>query len=239
MKTYIWSLPTRLFHWLLAISFTITFLLGGEEEFIGFHAALGVMIGGLIVFRLIQGVVGPRYARFADFPLSPNSVFTFLRSMRESKAVHPGHNPLASWVMLFIMLAALFSALSGIMIFAAREGGFLGLQIGQTFDSESIEEFHEIVVHLFLILVGFHLTGILADTIFHRENGTIFSIFTGYKSIKAIPVELSLFQKIYAFIWLTIPFLLFLFVLQSEPSSSQGADRERQGVENKETEDDD
>ncbi|MEI6434676.1 MAG: cytochrome b/b6 domain-containing protein [Bacteroidota bacterium] len=237
MKTYIWTLPTRLFHWALAISFTATFILGGEEKYLGIHAALGSLIGGLILFRIIQGFTGPRYARFSDFPVSPASLWTFITKMKKSKATHPGHNPLASVIMLFIMITALASAVSGMCIFASGETGIFGLNLMSGVDSEFFEEFHDVVVHLFLILVGIHLTGIVADTIFQRDNGTIFSIFTGYKRINATHVSLSLFQKIFSVLWFAIPIMMFFYVLLYQPLPTGEEDETEQLIENGEDKD--
>jgi cytochrome b len=217
MKTYIWTVPTRLFHWLLALSFAIAFLLGGEEDFLSIHAALGVFIGVLVIFRILQGLTGPRYARFRDFPVSPGSIRFFITNMRQSKALHPGHNPLAALVMLAIFCMALLSAISGMLLFAVSDSGFLGFRLNGAIDPEMLEEFHDVVVHLFLILVGIHLTGILADTLFHRENGTIWSIFTGYKRIQTVPASMNLFSKVFAMVWFGIALLAFFFVLVNQP----------------------
>ena len=48
MKTLIWALPTRLFHWLLAISFAFAYILGHFDDFIRFHFAFGALIGTLV-----------------------------------------------------------------------------------------------------------------------------------------------------------------------------------------------
>ena len=217
MKTYIWTLPTRLFHWLLAISFAAAYLSGGEEENLSLHAAFGSLIGTLVLFRIIQGFTGPRYARFRDFPVSPTSIRSFIGNMKLSKAAHPGHNPLASVIMLCIMVTALISALSGMLIFASGDTGIFGFRINPGFDKDVFGEFHEIVVNIFLILVGIHLTGILADTLFHRENGTICSIFTGYKNIEAQEARLTASQKIFSVLWFAIPLALFCWVFWYQP----------------------
>lgn len=217
MKTYIWTLPTRLFHWLLAISFASAYLLGGEENYLSLHAALGSLVGGLVLFRIIQGFTGPKYTRFSDFPISPSSIKTFIISMKQSKTTHPGHNPMASLVMLGIMITALVSAISGMSKLATGDSGFFGFRFSPGMDAEIFEEFHEIAVNVFLVLVCIHLAGIMADTLFHRENGTILSIFTGYKNVKATEASLSASQKIFSIFWIAIPLLMFFYVWQYQP----------------------
>jgi cytochrome b len=237
MKTYIWTLPTRIFHWLLAISFAAAYLLGGEENYLNVHAALGSMIGGLVLFRIIQGFAGPRYARFSDFPVSPVSIKSFIINMKQAKASHPGHNPLAASIMLGIIFTALISAISGMLIFASGGTGIFGIRLNPGFDPEFFEEIHEIAVNIFLFLVGIHLTGILVDTIFHSSNGTLFSIFTGYKKIQAENVLPSAFQKIFSVFWFTLPLLLFCYVLLYQPMPAEEKDQTEQVNESDEDED--
>ncbi len=217
MRTYIWTIPTRLFHWLLAVSFTAGYLLGGEEEYLSLHAALGSLIGGLVIFRIIQGFTGPKYARFSDFPVSIKSLLSFAGNIKHSKAIHPGHNPLAALIMLGIMITALLTALSGMMTFASGETGFLGFRFNPVMDPEIFEELHEVMANIFLVLVGIHLTGILADTLFHPANGTIFSIFTGYKKLTVQEAKLNRFNKLFSVFWFVLPLMLFIYVLRVQP----------------------
>jgi cytochrome b len=237
MRTYIWTLPTRLFHWLLAISFTVAFILGGEEKYLSLHAALGSLIGGLVFFRILQGFFGPKYARFRDFPVAVSSIISFVSNMRQSKAAHPGHNPLAALIMFAIIATALLSSLSGMLMFAAGDTGIFGWRINPGVSINAIEEVHDVVVHLFLILVGIHLTGILADTVFHGENGTIWSVFNGYKRIKAVPATPTPFQKWFALCWFGIPVFMFFYVLIYQPVPVGGKDKSEQVGETDENED--
>ena len=237
MKTYIWTFPTRVFHWLLAFSFTVAFLLGGEEEFLNLHSALGIFIGILVVFRVIQGFNGPKYTRFRDFPVSPASIRLFITNMKQSKAMHAGHNPLASLVMLSIFLMALLSAISGMLIFASGDTGIFGFRLSQVSDPEMVEELHDVVVHLFLILVGVHLTGIVADTLFHRENGTIWSIFSGYKRIQAAPAAQNSYQRVFSVMWFVIPVIVFFYVLRFQATPDGEKENTEKVSENDKDED--
>src|SRR3546814_7151584 len=62
----IWDLPTRLFHWALAacvIGAYASVKLGGL--YMEWHVRFGLATLGLVAFRLVWGLIGPRYARFA------------------------------------------------------------------------------------------------------------------------------------------------------------------------------
>ena len=80
-RTRIWDLPTRLFHWLLAawviFSFT-TGKLGGD--WLTWHFRSGYAIATLLLFRLLWGFAGSRYARFASFLPSPSRVWQTMGS---------------------------------------------------------------------------------------------------------------------------------------------------------------
>jgi len=67
-RTRIWDLPTRLFHWLLAALVVFSFTtgkLGGD--WLTWHFRSGYAIASLLLFRLLWGFAGSRYARFASF----------------------------------------------------------------------------------------------------------------------------------------------------------------------------
>lgn len=57
--------PIRMFHALFAASFTLAYLTGDGERFRALHVALGWTMLGLLAFRLVYGLIGPRPARLA------------------------------------------------------------------------------------------------------------------------------------------------------------------------------
>jgi len=59
MKIYIWSLPTRIFHWLLVIGMVAAYILSDEEELLNFHSSLEYMVGILIISGLYGDLSGP------------------------------------------------------------------------------------------------------------------------------------------------------------------------------------
>lgn len=75
-RTRIWDLPTRLFHWLLAALVVFSFTtgkLGGD--WLTWHFRSGYAIASLLLFRLLWGFAGSRYARFASFLPSPSRIW--------------------------------------------------------------------------------------------------------------------------------------------------------------------
>ena len=212
MKTYIWTIPTRLVHWSLAIGLVIAYILGGEESSLNLHTALGYFVVSLVLFRIIWGLIGPKYSKFSDFPISPKSIKLFFFKTKESKTTNKGHNPLASIIMLLIYINILAVGCTGMLTLAGEGQGFLS-SFWVINNSELYEELHEVFVNVLIVLVSLHLLGILTDVIFHRENGTLLSIFTGYKNLDGESVKLNIMQKVYAFIWILFPFMLLIYTI--------------------------
>ena len=204
MRTYIWTLPTRIFHWLLAIGFTIAYILGDFDNIRNLHIAFGSLVGALIIFRLLFGLLGPTYSNFKDFPIGLKNLKEFIKTYFSKSKIYAGHNPIASVIMLLILIVGLICGISGFFLYAT-ENNLVSIGINEDFLKES----HEVVANLFLILVGLHLLGILGEIMFHRKIGTIQSIFTGYKNIETKSAKLNSFHKVFIILWFIVPFYLF------------------------------
>jgi cytochrome b len=109
----VWDLPTRLFHWALAIlvvSSVVTANVGGNAMV--WHFRSGYSICTLLLFRLLWGFLGGRWSRFAQFVYAPPTLFRYLRGAAgPGEHLDVGHSPLGS-LSVFAML------------------GFLVLQVG-------------------------------------------------------------------------------------------------------------
>lgn len=104
----VWDLPTRLFHWLLALSviaLVVTAKIGGAAMV--WHFRFGLFVLGLLLFRLVWGLVGGRWSRFASFIYLPGTILRYLKGGSRADEHHEvGHNPLGS-LSVFAMLAIL------------------------------------------------------------------------------------------------------------------------------------
>jgi len=107
-RTRIWDLPTRLFHWLLAALVVFSFTtgkLGGD--WLTWHFRSGYAIASLLLFRLLWGFAGSRYARFASFLPSPSSIWRTLRSpgpeVLPSTAGHSAVGTLSVYALLIVL----------------------------------------------------------------------------------------------------------------------------------------
>lgn len=110
----IWDLPTRLFHWTLAIcvvALVVTGNIGGEAMI--WHFRFGFAMLALLMFRLVWGFCGGRWSRWSQFPIHPTSILTYLRSTPTS--LQAGHSPLGSLSVLALLLMLLFQVSTGLI----------------------------------------------------------------------------------------------------------------------------
>ena len=114
MKTVsvrIWDLPTRLFHWLLAlcvVALIVTAKIGGNA--MEWHLRLGHAVLALLAFRLVWGVAGGHWSRFAVFVPRPAQLAAYLRGGLATV----GHNPLGALSVLAMLAVLIVQVLSGL-----------------------------------------------------------------------------------------------------------------------------
>lgn len=104
----VWDLPTRLFHWLLALTLVGSFVTGniGGNAMV-WHFRCGYVVLGLLAFRLLWGIAGGRWSRFASFAYAPGTLLRYLRGQSRPGDHHEvGHNPLGS-LSVFALLGLL------------------------------------------------------------------------------------------------------------------------------------
>lgn len=221
MKTRVWTLPTRLFHWMLAVGFVTAYILGEEEELGNLHYAFGAMVGGLAILRLLFGLVGPRYSHFSDFRIGFKRQMQFLKNFLKPDT-YPGHNPPAALIMLAIMLIAVLTAMTGYLTYSGEAAlPLAGLSHDQ------VKEIHETLAGIFLGLVIVHLVGILIDTLVHRKTGTLLSMFSGDKNnVDGPSVRLNAFQVAFSFLWILVPLVLFVLAYRLPPAQEGQSEKE-------------
>ena len=108
VKVRVWDLPTRVFHWALAlciVGLVITGNVGGNAMV--WHFRIGLTVLALLLFRLVWGLVGGRWSRFAAFIYSPSNIISYL-SGRGKPEQSVGHTPSGS-VSVFALLAVLLA----------------------------------------------------------------------------------------------------------------------------------
>jgi cytochrome b len=177
MKTLIWDLPTRLFHWLLAA--LVAFSWWSHEDHLDWHRISGIGIAGLLVFRLWWGVAGSSTARFTSFLKGPRGVIAYLKG---GAAGAPGHNPLGGWSVAAMLLALI--AQVGLGLFSVDEDGFESGPLAKyvSFDTgRAAAGAHEIVFTILLGLIVLHLLAI--GWYAARKQNLVGPMITGHGAI--------------------------------------------------------
>ncbi len=181
-RTLVWDIPTRLFHWLFAASFAVAWLTAEGDEHLAVHVFCGYLMLGLIAFRLLWGVAGGYYARFATFRLAPRAGFAYLlQALRGGAARHLGHNPAGAQAVYLLLALGLAAGLSGLIVLGGEEqhgaaAGWLDYGVGKL-----LKEGHEMAATLMLLTVGAHLAGVALESWLHQEN-LVRAMITGNKA---------------------------------------------------------
>ena len=173
-RVLVWDLPVRVFHWLLALSFAGAWLTAESERWRLLHVTLGYTLGGLIVFRVLWGLVGSRHARFSDFVRGPRAVVRYLGALlRGQPEHHVGHNPAGALAIV---------AMLGLGALIVGSGWALYNDIG----GDVFEELHEAAANVMLAVVAVHIVGVALASRLHHEN-LVGAMFSGRKA--ALPED--------------------------------------------------
>lgn len=171
-KIRVWDLPTRVFHWGIAFSFAIAYLTSESERYRDIHMAFGYVLGALMLFRLVWGLIGTQHVRFKAFWYSPQHIWAYMKSLMSQTHEHYiSHNPLGSVAVYVLLLLGLATAGSGIMLY---------WEIGGEGVEEVWEEAHEFFANAMLLIVILHIVGVFFSSFLHKEN-LARAMVTGYK----------------------------------------------------------
>lgn len=196
-KILVWDAPVRVFHWLMVLSFAGAYLTAESERWRLVHVSLGYTMAGLLVFRILWGLIGTPYARFSSFVRGPAAVARYVRSLLSSTPEHHvGHNPAGAVAIVLLLLLSSVLVTSGWAIYN-DVGGHL------------LEELHEGAAGFMLAVVGVHLVGVATASWLHGEN-LARSMVTGKKEGAVVdgirrawsPLAILLVAAVLGFWWL-------------------------------------
>ena len=196
----VWDPLVRFGHWALVIAFAVAYLSGEEEgEASELHEWAGYVVGGIVVWRIVWGLTGPRYARFSDFVTGPTQALRYLWSELTGHARrYLGHSPAGGAMVMALLLSLALTVVTGLM--ADQDGGKAssgqraviviqafadehrqgeGERRGQESES-AIREAHAAFANITLGLIVLHILGVALASWIHREN-LVRAMITGEK----------------------------------------------------------
>ena len=185
-KKLIWDLPIRIVHWLLTVlifgSWYTVSVAGNMEA----HMLIGQVILCLLVFRVVWGFVGTRYAKFSSFVFGPRTIIAYARTiLSRSGGGYAGHNPLGFLAVFAMLLLIGIQVTTG--LFATDgdfyEGPLNNLVSGRT--GREITDIHYLNFDVLAIMIAIHIAAIFFYLLYKREN-LIWPMFTGTKTGDAL-----------------------------------------------------
>jgi cytochrome b len=185
-RVRLWDPALRAFHWLLALSFAVSYLLGEfGPDVMTLHFWSGYAIAGLLAFRLVWGLVGPAPARFARFLRGPAAVRAYLAHAAERRpSFWRGHNPLGGWSVAALLAVLIAQVATGLVsdpqdfVNAGPFAGYVPSRIAR-----AAPGVHEALSGVALALVALHVGAILFYRFWKRED-LVRPMIDGWKEVR-------------------------------------------------------
>lgn len=178
----IWDLPTRVFHWLFVSFYALAWLSYDDNRYLFVHVYAGYLFLGLLLFRLVWGIIGTRHAQFRAFAYNYQSVTGYLKDLLTGSAMrHIGHNPAGGWAIFAMLTLGLLVSISGLLTLGGEEQhgplkGFIPFSVGYY-----ARDTHAILAWTILAFTAVHVVGVLIESYIHKDN-LIWSMLTGHKT---------------------------------------------------------
>lgn len=162
--------PTRMFHWLFALSFVGAYLTADGERWRALHVTLGYTMAGLLGFRVLYGLFGPRQAGLGQMWRKLAGAPAWLRAGLSSLQTgsiaginwRQGQNLTMALAVVALLAMTIPLTLSGYATYN-EWGDFLG-------GGDWLEELHEFFGNTFLVVVLAHLALIAGLSMLRRKN---------------------------------------------------------------------
>jgi cytochrome b len=149
---------TRTLHALMALSFVGAYLTSDSEFFKSVHVSLGYTLGGLLMARVLWGLLGPRYARWSALWGKLRGMGDWLNALRTGQASwRQAQNLYMASSVLVILLAIAPVVLSGYVTDQEWTGDWMG-------------EVHEFLGNFMLFAVLAHISGVVLISFLRRRN---------------------------------------------------------------------
>ena len=217
-RVYVWQIPVRVTHWLIASSIIVLSITGfyigrpmitvpgpaGESFFMGWvkvvHGYVAYVFLTAVIVRLIWMFTGNNYAHWDKFlPVHRTRrkgmlpTIQFYSFLRDRAPGYVGHNPLAGFTYVAVFGLYLLTIATGLLLrgssapadsllgwYASLAPYFGGLQVARWI--------HHAIMWLLLGFMLHHVySSILMASV--EKNGTMDSIFTGYKWVPKQELE--------------------------------------------------
>lgn len=158
--------PTRMFHWLFALCFVGAYATADGEHWRLLHVTLGYTMAGLLGFRVLYGIFGPRTSGLGLLWRKLAGAPAWLRALPKATSITK-----INWRQGQNLLMALAIALLLAMVVPLTLSGYATYNDwGDMLGGDWIEEVHEFFGEAMLFVVLAHLALIAGLSMLRRKN---------------------------------------------------------------------
>lgn len=162
--------PTRVFHWMFAFCFLGAYITAESESFRKVHVTLGYTMAGLLVFRILWGLVGPKHVRLSLMFRKVSGVSEWIKSFKKLRTFSlqdlsalktinwkQGQNLLMAFAVIALLVMVIPVTLTGYASYNDWGGRWL-------------QKIHESVGEFYLFIVLSHLALIALLSVLRLKN---------------------------------------------------------------------
>ncbi|MEZ5701044.1 MAG: cytochrome b/b6 domain-containing protein [Burkholderiaceae bacterium] len=166
LRRLVTDAPTRMFHWLFALSFLGAYLTAEGERWRMLHVTLGYTMAGLLVFRVLYGLMGPRQAGLGLMWRKLSGLPAWLASLRKARSLsdvpwRQGQNLLMALAVVALLALVVPLTLTGYATFN---------DWGDVLGGEALEALHEFLGNTLLLVVLAHVALVIGLSLLRRKN---------------------------------------------------------------------
>jgi cytochrome b len=187
-KRLVWDLPLRLFHWLFATSIVASYVTAKLGfDWMQWHFYLGYTAIGLLVFRVLWGIFGPRHARFSSFIHTPSAIWLYFKGMLNPGSVPSvGHNPVGGLMVIVMLLLVAVQAGTGLFTTdAVVWAGPYNPSVSES-TASLLSTVHNWNFNFIIAAVCLHVAAILFYALYKKQN-LVVPMLHGHKPATLVP----------------------------------------------------
>jgi cytochrome b len=171
IQVRVWDLPTRVFHWSLAlmvISLIVTGNIGGNAMV--WHFRCGYAVSSLLLFRIMWGFVGGHWSRWRQLTCTPSALRHYFSALHRHQRFL-GHNPMGSLSVIAMLALLLIQVTTG--LFSDDEianAGPLTVWVSENIVSMATQWHKGLGKSIVILLIATHLAAIVWHFVKKDEN---------------------------------------------------------------------
>jgi cytochrome b len=162
--------PMRMFHALFALSFCGAYITADSEYWRLVHVVLGYTLAGMLAFRLVYGLVGPRPARLSTLWRKSSGTWACLQTVKAALSQGGSWQTVAWRQGPILLMAASLTSLLMVVLPLTLSGYGTFHEWGGDVGVEVLESLHEFFGNAALTLVLAHLALLAGQSVWRKKN---------------------------------------------------------------------